>query len=208
MYTNVLSHKGSCVRVLTFVALMVLVAGMVYAASADDLKSKRTGRTSVIETAPYLVINMSQRVITVKLASVVLREYAFVIADDSAGAASVVGNTDSNRRTVKSVHLLTAAKTISEAELQIISEETGLGADMVQRFTPASMVLVISDGSRIYVEADCPDAESFLWERVKEVFRRIWYGLIGGDSIGIQLSPEDAMSLYGIALGSPAVIFE
>jgi hypothetical protein len=204
-----LPDKASYGQVLTRIVslLIILTTGLAAAPSTDRPPTTTTGRTASV-TVPYLVVDMSHGKIVVELAGVALREYALTIVSDSGEAAELFNDLaarQSDIQIVQDVHLISAAETISEAELRIIAEETGLGADKIQRYIPGEMVLVTGDGLRMYVETDCPNPRTFVPERIKDIFRRIWCGLTGGDSLRLRLSAEDAMSLYGIARSSPRV---
>ncbi|MDH4155824.1 MAG: hypothetical protein OEW00_00920 [candidate division Zixibacteria bacterium] len=151
---------------------------------------------------------MQRQVIDVRLTDIVLREYAFTILDDggmTGGFTENLSSPPSEMPIVESVYLISGAETIPEAELRIIAEETGLGADHIQRFLPGKMVLVTSEGMRIYIETECPTAKTFRWQWIKDVFGRVWCALTGGNSLHLSLSAEDAMSLYGVARSRPPV---
>lgn len=160
------------------------------------------------QQAPYLIVDVEKGRIAVMLASVVLREYEFAILSDSESTGEFVRDWTGRRsrfQIVERVHLLSAANGIPERELEIIAEETRAGVAEIQRHIPHRLVLVTSEGSRIYVETDCTGAKTILGERLKELYRRVWHALFGGGSWRIHLSADDALSLYGVCRSNPRI---
>jgi hypothetical protein len=200
-------HSDSKGWIYILPLLVILSAGGVRAQKSDGTKSKEAERIMT----PYLIIDVARNTISLRLAGVALREYRFVIpsGSDSTGA-SVSDSKDepSVGQTVQGVHLLSAAKAIPERELEIITEETGRKPHEIQRYIPERMVITTDDGFRIFVESDCPGAEDHSWEKIKEFFRQMWYGLMGSGSLRVSMSAEDAMSIYGVALDKPPIIIK
>jgi len=193
----------------TRVVLILLIFGILSTpVSADKPGPSATRKTPISETEPQLIIDMKHRKIAVKLAGVTLREYAFAVMGDSSTAEKTIGDRSdmpTDRQLIQSVHLISAAERISKSEVKAIAEETSLGTDEIQRYIPKRMILTTTSGQRIYIETDVRNAKTFMWEQIKDVFRRIWYVFADGDSLRIFLNAEDSVSLYGIARNGPMV---
>ena len=162
-----------------------------------------------INNTPSLVLNLKHNNISVQLGNIILREYTITVLSDSDSVHDAVAKYNSNQTavlTIKGVHLISAAEKLSKVEMDIISEETYTTSEKIQRYIPAKMVLEISDGLYIYIEAECPNAQTIRQEQVKDFFRRIWNKLSGNSSIYIRLSSDDAMSLYGISKSEPIIL--
>jgi len=186
----------------------IFALGIAPSSAAEDGPSYTLRQSIPAAEKLRLVLDMSRSEISLRLGEVELRGHAFTVTSDSEAAAEFLREwpqDHSDEQIVESVHLLSAAMTISESELNVIGEETALDADDIQRFLPGRMVLITDKGSRIYIDTDCPGAEAITLERMKELFRRIWYGLTAGEPLHISMAADDAMSLYGAARTRPTV---
>jgi hypothetical protein len=162
-----------------------------------------------INNTPSLVLNLKHDKISVQLGNIILREYTITALSDSDSVHDVAAKYNLNQTsdlTIREVHLISTAEKLSKVEMDIISEETHTTSEKIQRYIPAKMVLEVSDGLNIYIEAECPNAQTFRREQVKDFFRRIWNKLSWNSSIHIRLSSDDAMSLYGISISEPIII--
>ena len=187
--------------------LVFLAASVAAAPSAESPRPKAAKLAPAPTTTPQLVIDLQRQVIHVRLAGVALREYAFTVPDGGMNGGFIENESPppSEVPIVESVHLIAAAETIPQVELQIIAEETGLGADQIQRYLPGKMLLITNKGLRIYIQTDCPTAKTFRWQWIKDAFRRVWGALTWQDSLHLGMSAEDAMSLYGVAKNRPQI---
>ncbi|MFZ5981593.1 MAG: hypothetical protein ACOYVF_13275 [Candidatus Zixiibacteriota bacterium] len=177
--------------------------------TSTDNQAVASDRQSVSAMEPRLEIDLHRQRISVKLADVLLREYKILNAADTNEAEQFKGNESSPgsaTKVARGVLLIAATETIPPAELIILSEESGLKPEKVQRYIPRKLVLVTGDGARIIIESDCQNAKSFLWPRLKNFFGQIWAGLLGRDTLHLVLSADDAMSLYGVAVREPEII--
>lgn len=183
----------------------VVTLAMLFLASSilGDATKVAKGKDHAVPTpSPKLVVDLAQKRLIVKLAGVVMREYHFENPDwDVPGPTSEEQPaTDSiTKDIISGVYLLAAAETIPDLELSVIMEETGLPRGKVQRYAPRDLVLTTEQGVRISIHTDCANAQSYLFEKVKDLARRTWSALLGRESIEITMSANDALSLWGVA---------
>jgi hypothetical protein len=182
-------------------AVLVVLAAARISLSAEKTAVPAGQSTPAPTTSPHLVIDLQHRKILLKLADVILREYAITTVNGLQGD-TIPDNPGlqptADGQTVRSVHLISAAEAIPQLELNVIAEETALGPDRLQRYIPREMVLVTSGNLRIHIETECANARTFFWQRVLDDLRWAWYGLLGRDSVRLGMSADDAMSLYGV----------
>jgi len=206
------SSHGVLPNIALGAALLALTAfspNQLAVSSADRPTEADADRTSEITADLHLTLDMRSRELTVKLGDVVMREFCFTVlgdGDDVEDSIHEHSSTQLDTHRVMTAHLIAAAEMVPKSELQIIADETRVAADLIQRYRPGEMVIVMSDGVCIYVESECPDARPFRWEQAMDLFRRIWDRLAGNDTVRIGLSADDAMSLYGITRSKPQLI--
>ena len=193
------------------IALVVLWPVSVNVAEAAKTKTATARQIGPGVAEAYLVLSLKDTTMSVRMGSVILREYHFSILSDSAELHEIRANLASNAldsMIVSAVYLTAAAEVVPGTELEIIAEETKTDPGIIQRYLPGEMVLVTNRGLRVYLSADCPNAQSYRWRQFLELFRRAWHALSGGDSVHLKLSADDALSLYGIAQSNPRLILK
>lgn len=109
----------------------------------------------------------------------------------------------SSRVWIERVHLFSARRVVAQPVVEAIMEEFPLTEDQIQRFQPVRMVLVLSDGQRIHVEADGVGETVSWFGNLVEGLRDWWSELCGISSLRLRLTADDAMALYGVALHQP-----
>lgn len=190
-------------------ALAVVVAMPVSARS--DSSVDKIEQLLKKENKVYLVVDFSERMMTLKQSGTVLREYAFEMTEDSAEADRLVRESaerDSAGTAIEHVSLLTATATVPQVELEIIQEETHLGEEQIQKYLPGKFVIVLNDGSCLRLETNIVPDKKFHLQIINDYFRRTMMLFSGKETFHFRMSPEDAMSLYGAARNYPKVMFK
>lgn len=204
MCTDLAKYKRAILAVA-----MVVIAVISWAAKSQSNADKIEGVLKK-EGKIYLVVDFSERLMTLKQSGTVLREYAFAMDEDSAVTtrlADDLNERDTTGATIEIVSLLSGAATVPEAELEIICEETHLGEEQIQRYLPTRFVIVINDGPCLHFETEIVPNKKFHLQIINDYYRRVMIFLSGRKTLHIRLAPDDAMSLYGAARDYPKVVF-
>lgn len=204
------SESSSMRRCRTALVAPALIALTLAAGCGDDAVNLDVVIAPTATESPVvLVLEPKAATLSTLYGDVVLRTYALSFEEDSLAVERLVAKLakQSDRMArIERVYVMAAEGRLSDIELKIITEETRLPAEQVQRYIPHEMILVASDGTRLYIKTGVETESVSRRSRFREWLRSTWSGISGHGELHMQLSPDDAMSLYGVARGGPHLI--
>ena len=182
--------------------------------SETALENRRTAlreadSQTAADTIPYLVLDFHNGRIVFRMGGAVVKECLFHVGSDSQAVREFVDAGTGEKtplRRVDRVHLFQAAECVGDTVLSIVSEVTRAGEEQIQRYVPESMLIVLSDGTRITAHTDIAGETLSSWRNTKEKVVSFLASLIGKESLTIDLSGPDAMALYGVCRDHPAIL--
>ena len=207
-------RKHPFIRLLIgLIALLLLSLLSICLILADDWRKLRKdiSISSNLAVQPHLILDIQKSEITAILGKMILQKYPVTFVTDSQSVtrlAEKFRQSQSATQVIQIVHLLSGTETITEIELDVIAEETNLTADLIQRYIPGEMILITNTGLHLYIQTENRSTKYFTREQIRDVCWKIWNILTGTNYIHLKLTPQDAMSLYGLALKNPQIFIQ
>ena len=159
------------------------------------------------DSIAYLVLNLKAHTIEVRLCGVAVKECPFKTDDDDNGAFVHDWYGDgSPQRHVERIFMFRASKILDQEKLSIVAEATKASQDLIQRYVPGRMMILLDSGERIEVLSDADGQEAPFWDRFWERTKWVVASLLGNETLVIHLSGNDAMAVYGVCMQRPALL--
>lgn len=161
---------------------------------------------------PYLVFNLPKARLELRLKAAVVWEYPLDIAvEDSARLDKFVSDFIGDRRRLArpliEKHLFASETQMPDSVLAIISEATKFDAELMRRDLPARFLLLWQNGVSLDVRTELSGKPASRLKNVYVEFKRLLTRPLGGTSLVLTMSKEEALTLYRTALpGLPTIV--
>jgi len=182
---------------------------------SDDARKQYEARLIVTEDQlaakelPYLVITPAKRLLQIKLAGTVVRDFHFQFAGDTAAGSFAADWIESGRpaRQVGKVHLFEVSKKLNDTVVAVVSRVTKVPEDQIQRYVPQRMLVVLRGGFRIDINSEVEGRPLSSFGNLTQSLRDQFGGLFGAERLEIQVTGDEAMALYGVCQpGTPVLL--
>ena len=159
---------------------------------------------------PYLILDLVDKTLKIKMVGTILKEIPFQLEDDSLEFRELRDDLSRNKIDlcrIEKVHLFAAAEKFGDTLVTIISSATNAPKEKIQHYIPQNMTIICSNDIVISVVTDINGKTLSFWQNQVEQARLIGKKfLTGADLIHLRLNEENAMSLYGVSRRGTGII--
>jgi hypothetical protein len=196
----------------------------------SDAKSDSSGNTAVHQKAvgknqsqlspvektlagsnePYLVFDLRDSTMTIKMAGTKLKDIHFTYVDNSATLREFIEELSEDSIiscNIKRLHLFAAAEKFGDTLVNIVSSATNVAKENIQHYIPQRMTIVCSNNLVFSVVTEIDGESLSFWQNQLE-HTRLAAGqiLAGAELVHLRFGAEDAMSLYGVSSPGTGII--
>jgi len=179
-------------------------------------ESEYAARFKNVETAlaavdkPYLVLDTKRSRLSLRLRGVTVRDYRYTLMSDSEQVAAFKNLAVSGDTLFKSlvrVHVFDAEPQLNDTVLGIVSKATIAAPELIQRYRPGRLTATFANRAVLDVHAlDITGVPSSWRANLAENLRLFADNMLGGETLRIAITRDDAMSFYGTCQITPALL--
>jgi hypothetical protein len=179
-------------------------------------ESEFAARFKNVETAlasankPYLVLDTKRSRLSLKLRGVTVRDYRYTLMSDSDEVATfkdLAVSGDTLPKSLVRLHIFDAEPQLNDTVLGIVSKATIAAPELIQRYRPGRLTATFANRVVLDVHAlDITGVPSSWRANLAEDLRLFADNVLGGETLRIAITRDDAMSFYGTCQGAPALL--
>ncbi|MCX6835747.1 MAG: hypothetical protein NTW07_11560 [candidate division Zixibacteria bacterium] len=179
-------------------------------------ESEYAARFKTVETAlatfdkPYLVLDTKRSRLSLRLRGVTVRDYRYTLMSDSEDVAtfkSLAISGDTLPKSLVRLHVFDAEPQLNDTVLGIVSKATIAAPELLQRYRPGRVTATFANRVVLDVHALDITGVSSSWKaNLAEDLRLFADNFLGGETLRIAITRDDAMSFYGTCQGAPALL--
>lgn len=158
----------------------------------------------------YFILDLKKSRLRLKIRGVTMRDYSYTLLGDSDAIqafARITVSSDSVAKSMIRLHVFESERQLNDTVLGIVSEATTAPAELIQRYRPGHLSVTFQNRLALDVHVSDVSGSQASWtSNLAENLRLLADNILGGESLTILITRDDAMSFYGACQSGPPLL--